>query len=151
MRYVTHRSYRMPKHKFGVMCPDALFVKSVPAPPKHEKVCFGVWRPRLTGMHHVTCRSHRMQNTHIQRNVSRCNFCRFVTGPIRASKIVHRCFTPGTLQNALCDPHIPLDAKPYVLHNVSWRAFCGIRTSPTPSIKNSASTFCTPNESECTM
>jgi hypothetical protein len=26
MHYVTHRSHKMQKHKFGVMCPDTLFV-----------------------------------------------------------------------------------------------------------------------------
>jgi hypothetical protein len=29
MHYVTRRSHRMQKHKFGVMCPDALFVESI--------------------------------------------------------------------------------------------------------------------------
>jgi hypothetical protein len=37
MHYVTHRSHWMQKDKFGVTCPDVLFVKSVPVPPEHEK------------------------------------------------------------------------------------------------------------------
>jgi hypothetical protein len=37
MHYVTHKSHLMQKHRFGVMRPDALFVKSVPVPPEHEK------------------------------------------------------------------------------------------------------------------
>jgi hypothetical protein len=34
---VTHRSHQMQKQKFGVTCPNALFVKSVLVPPYHEK------------------------------------------------------------------------------------------------------------------
>jgi hypothetical protein len=37
MLYVTHRSHRMQKHKFGIMCLDTFFVESVPIPPNHEK------------------------------------------------------------------------------------------------------------------
>jgi hypothetical protein len=37
MHYVTRRSHRMQKHKFGVMFPGALFVISVPVPLKYEK------------------------------------------------------------------------------------------------------------------
>jgi hypothetical protein len=36
MHYVTRRSYRMQKHKFGVTYPDANFVESVAIPPEHE-------------------------------------------------------------------------------------------------------------------
>jgi hypothetical protein len=32
MQYVTHGSHRFEKHKFGVTCPDAIFVESVPVP-----------------------------------------------------------------------------------------------------------------------
>jgi hypothetical protein len=34
---VTRRSSRMQKHKFGITCPGALFVDSIPVPPEHEK------------------------------------------------------------------------------------------------------------------
>jgi hypothetical protein len=34
---VTHRSHQMRKHKFGVMCPGALFMEITPGPPEHEK------------------------------------------------------------------------------------------------------------------
>jgi hypothetical protein len=37
MRYVTSRLHQMQKDKFGVMCLDALFVKSVAVSPEHEK------------------------------------------------------------------------------------------------------------------
>jgi hypothetical protein len=43
MHYVTHRSHRIQKHKFGVMCPGRLFVESVPVPPEQKKIarrCF---------------------------------------------------------------------------------------------------------------
>jgi hypothetical protein len=34
MYYVTRKSYWMQKKKFSVPCPSALFVESVPVPPK---------------------------------------------------------------------------------------------------------------------
>jgi hypothetical protein len=34
---VTHRSNWMQKDKFGVTCPGAVFIESVPVPPEHEK------------------------------------------------------------------------------------------------------------------
>jgi hypothetical protein len=37
MHYVTCISHRMQKHKFKVMCPSVLFVKSVLVPPNNEK------------------------------------------------------------------------------------------------------------------
>jgi hypothetical protein len=37
MNYVTHRSPGMQKHKFGVMCPSALFIKTATGAPEHEK------------------------------------------------------------------------------------------------------------------
>jgi hypothetical protein len=37
MHYVTHISHPMQKNKFGITCPEALFVKSVPVPPELEK------------------------------------------------------------------------------------------------------------------
>jgi hypothetical protein len=63
MHYVTRRSYRMQKHMFIIMCPDALFVKSIPVPPEHEKEYMDVLWPTYTGMHYVTHRSHRMMET----------------------------------------------------------------------------------------
>jgi hypothetical protein len=36
MHFVTRSSYRMQKPKFGVTCPDALFVKSILVPTEHE-------------------------------------------------------------------------------------------------------------------
>jgi hypothetical protein len=42
MHYVTYSSHQMQKQKFGVMCPDARFVESVPVPAEHEKWCIDV-------------------------------------------------------------------------------------------------------------
>jgi hypothetical protein len=36
MHYVTYRSQQMQKHKFDLMCPDALFMETVLVPAKHE-------------------------------------------------------------------------------------------------------------------
>jgi hypothetical protein len=60
MHYVTHRSHWMQKHKFGITCPEALFIESVQVPPEHEK-CVDVTHPRCTRMHYVTRISHQMQ------------------------------------------------------------------------------------------
>jgi hypothetical protein len=61
MHYVTHRSNQMRKQKFGIMSPEALFVKSVPAPPDLEKYCVDDSLTGCTEMHYVTRRFHRMQ------------------------------------------------------------------------------------------
>jgi hypothetical protein len=61
MHYVTRRSHWIQKHKFGVTCPGALFVESVPIPPEQEKCRVEVSRPGRTTMHYMTYRSHRMQ------------------------------------------------------------------------------------------
>jgi hypothetical protein len=37
MHYVSCRSHQMQKHKFGITCPDALFIESELVPPKLEK------------------------------------------------------------------------------------------------------------------
>jgi hypothetical protein len=66
MHYVTRISHRMQKHKFGITYPEALFVKSVPVPPEHEKLCVDVSRPRCTAMHYMNHRSRKMQKTHVQ-------------------------------------------------------------------------------------
>jgi hypothetical protein len=34
---MTHKSYRMQKHKFDVTCPGALFVEVVMVPPDRDK------------------------------------------------------------------------------------------------------------------
>jgi hypothetical protein len=51
----------MQKQKFGVTCPNAIFVDSVPVPPEHEKSCLDISLLGCTGMHYVTHRSQRMQ------------------------------------------------------------------------------------------
>jgi hypothetical protein len=83
MHYVTHRSHRMQKHKFGVMCPGALFVKSVSVQPEHEKECINVSWPGPTGMHYMTRISHRMQKTQVEHNVCWCSFCQIRISPTR--------------------------------------------------------------------
>jgi hypothetical protein len=61
MHCVTHKSHRMQKPKFDVMCLDALFVQSVPVPLEHEQLCINVSWLGCTEMHYVTRRSHRME------------------------------------------------------------------------------------------
>jgi hypothetical protein len=43
---------------------------------------------------------------------------------------VSRCFIHRTHRNALCDPHVPPDAKTQVWGHVSLRALSGFRTVP---------------------
>jgi hypothetical protein len=35
--YVTHRSHRIQKHKFNITFSNALFIKSIPVSPEHDK------------------------------------------------------------------------------------------------------------------
>jgi hypothetical protein len=37
MHCVTRKYHWMQKHKFGVMCPDAIFMETAPGQPQHEK------------------------------------------------------------------------------------------------------------------
>jgi hypothetical protein len=61
MHYVTSVFHWREKYKFSVTCPSALFVKSIPVLPKHEKQCVTVALPGWAGMLYVTRISHRMQ------------------------------------------------------------------------------------------
>jgi hypothetical protein len=45
MHYVSRKSHQMQKQKFGIMCPGAFFVESIPVPPEHKKWCIDVSRP----------------------------------------------------------------------------------------------------------
>jgi hypothetical protein len=81
MHNVTHRSHRMQKHNFGIMCPGVLFVGSEPAPPKHEKYCVNVSRPGRTKTQYVTIDPTVCKKTEVQRNMSQHTFCGVRTGP----------------------------------------------------------------------
>jgi hypothetical protein len=61
MHYLTRRSHRMQKQKFSITCPEALFVKSIPAPTELAKNCVDDSLSGSTKMHYVTRRSNRMQ------------------------------------------------------------------------------------------
>jgi hypothetical protein len=61
MHYVTHRSCRMQKHKFGIMCPDTFFVKYVSVPPEVEKECIAISGLGHNRMHYVTFGSHQIE------------------------------------------------------------------------------------------
>jgi hypothetical protein len=51
MPYVMCRSHQMQKQKFNTMCPNTIFVESVPVPTEHEKY--------LTKADRVAPRMHR--------------------------------------------------------------------------------------------
>jgi hypothetical protein len=80
----------MQKHRFGVTCPDTLFLESVPVPHEQEKLDVKI---------QVWC------------TVSQRVFSGIHTGPTQARKIVRRRFTPRTHRNALRGPQIIPDAK----------------------------------------
>jgi hypothetical protein len=61
MHYVTHRSHRMQKHKFGVMCPCVLLLGSALGPPKLEKCYVSDSCLRCTKTLYITHRSRRIQ------------------------------------------------------------------------------------------
>jgi hypothetical protein len=61
MHYMTRRSSRMQKHKFCIMCPNALFIEIAPGLVDREKRCVDISHPGRTGMHCATRRFHLMQ------------------------------------------------------------------------------------------
>jgi hypothetical protein len=61
MHNVTRRSHQMQKHMFGVRCPGAIFVVSVPVSHRQEKLCIDVSCPIRTKMHYMTRISNWMQ------------------------------------------------------------------------------------------
>jgi hypothetical protein len=61
MHYVTKISHRMQKHNFNVTCTDTLLMETALVPPKQEKYCIDVSRPRRTAMDYVTCRFQQVQ------------------------------------------------------------------------------------------
>jgi hypothetical protein len=58
--HAPHKSHRMQKGKFGVMCPGTVSMETAPGPLKYEKYYVNVSLPGRTGMHYVTYRSHQM-------------------------------------------------------------------------------------------
>jgi hypothetical protein len=57
---ITYISHRMQKDKFGVTCPDALFMETTLGPLEHKKWCVDISCPGCTEMHYVARRSHWM-------------------------------------------------------------------------------------------
>jgi hypothetical protein len=86
MHHVTHRSHWMQKHKFGVTCPGALFMKSTLGPLEHEKECVDVSCPRGTRMHYVSRRSHRMQEQKFSVTCPGTLFLETASGPPELEK-----------------------------------------------------------------
>jgi hypothetical protein len=130
MHHVTHRSHWMQKHKFGVTCPCALFMKSTLGPLEHEKECVDVSCPRGTRMHYMSRRFHRMQEQKFTVTCPGTLFSGNNIWPTRARKIVRRCFAPQIQRKALRDPHIRLEGKTQVQRNMSQHTICGNGTGP---------------------
>jgi hypothetical protein len=59
MFYVTRRSHRMPKDKFDVTCPNAIFMETTLGPHENEKYLVDVLHPGRIGMRYMTRRSYR--------------------------------------------------------------------------------------------
>jgi hypothetical protein len=70
----------MQKHKFGIMCPSALRLESLPVPHEHEKYCGDVSYIGCTGMYYVTRISQQMQKHKF--NVTCPDALFMETGPI---------------------------------------------------------------------
>jgi hypothetical protein len=51
----------MQKHRFRVTCPVAIFMESIPVPPKNEKLCVNISHPGCSRTHYVTHISHWME------------------------------------------------------------------------------------------
>jgi hypothetical protein len=131
MHYVTHRSRRMRKHKFAITCPEALFVKSVPVLPELEKSCVNDSHLGCTEMHYVTRRSHRMRKQTFSITCPDALFVKFVLVPPEHEKwcvddSCHGC----TGMHYVTRRSLRMQ-KTQVWYNVSWNAFCQIRTGLT--------------------
>jgi hypothetical protein len=72
----------MQKHKFNVMCLDALFMETAPGPTENVKYFIDVSHPRCTEMHYVTHKYHWMQKHKFSLTWSAA-FCGICTGPTR--------------------------------------------------------------------
>jgi hypothetical protein len=84
MHYVTQRSDRMQKHKFGVTYPGELFLETALGPPEHEKLCVDVSHPGCTIIYYVAHRSHQMQKHKFGVTCLGGLFCGIHTSPTRA-------------------------------------------------------------------
>jgi hypothetical protein len=65
MHYVTRRSHHMQKDKFGVTCPNTLFMETTPGPLENAKLCINVSHLGCTRMHYEAHRSDRMQKSKV--------------------------------------------------------------------------------------
>jgi hypothetical protein len=61
MHYMSRRSQQTQKHKFGLTCPNTLFVESVSVLPENYKQRVDISHPGRTRMHYVTHKSHQTQ------------------------------------------------------------------------------------------
>jgi hypothetical protein len=86
MHYMTHRSHRMQKHKFGVTCSSTLFMKTAPGPPEHEKECVDVLHPGRTRMHYTTLKSRWRQKHKFGVTSPEAIFVDFVPVPSKHEK-----------------------------------------------------------------
>jgi hypothetical protein len=88
MYYVTHRSTRMRKHMFCVTCSNALFVQSVPVPPRAWNIVhrrFAPWT-HLNALRDLQIPLNA--KTHVQCHMSRRAICQIHIGPIWQWRIV---------------------------------------------------------------
>jgi hypothetical protein len=147
--YVTHRSHRIQKHKFGVTCPIALFVGILPVPPEHEKQCITILYLGRTRMHYVTHRSHRMQKHVFNITCPNAFFAEFVLVPPNHEKQCFAISHPGrTGMHYMTSTSHQMQKHRFGVTCLD--VFLPNLYRSHPSMKNSASPFHASDAPECT-
>jgi hypothetical protein len=137
---------------FGESCPSALFRENTPGHPSMKIVH---WRFVPQTHRNALCEPQIAQDvkTQVQRNVSWRAFYEIHTRPIWTRKIVYRHFMCWMHQNAECTTW-PTDKTR--CKKINFCVTCPDTlfmetTQAHPSMKNIASTFCSPDALECTL
>jgi hypothetical protein len=154
---MTRRSHRMQKYKFDVTCPGTFFAISVP--PEHEKYCVNVSLPGCTAMHNVTRKPDQMQKHKFGLT---CLIVFFVeSGPVPSCFLSNSCLSHPSKKNNVSISHPECTRMHYVTrrsHRMQKHKFsvtCPYAFLLNPyrshsSMKNSESTFLSPDVPECT-
>jgi hypothetical protein len=136
------------RHKFGLTCPGALFVESLPVPHEHEKIVHRCFMPRMHRMHYVTRISQWMQKRKFDVTCPVVLFMETAPVPIEHEKY-HQILHPrGTRMH-----YVPCRYHQMQTHKFGVRypdkffcnSYCFHRSK-----KNSVSMFCVSDAPQCT-
>jgi hypothetical protein len=150
--YVTRRSHRMQKHKFGVMCPCGIFIGSAPSPLKLENsaATFHPPPPTRTRMPYMIHIMHMMQKHKFGVTCPATHFTGSTPNPPDYEKWCVDVSRPRHNQTHYVSrrPHHMQKHK----FNVTCPGTLFVGSAPNPAEQEkSAMAFCTTDEPKCTM